>query len=48
MHDNVATAGTGGGIFNDCTTGALDGATTTGADPNVYDNTPDQVNDCSA
>ncbi len=46
VHDNTA-AGSGGGIFNDCTTGVLDGAETTGPDPNVYDNTPDQVNACT-
>jgi predicted outer membrane repeat protein len=46
VHDN-ASATTGGGIFNDCTTGVLEGATTTGTDPNVYDNTPDQVNVCA-
>jgi hypothetical protein len=45
VHGNTS-ATTGGGIFNDCSTGVLEGATTSGTDANVYDNTPDEVNVC--
>lgn len=43
VHDNAAgTTGTGGGIFNDCASGVLNGVT----GDNVFDNTPDDVNSC--